>query len=187
VSRTPRRLTRRIALAAVTVLGAVTLAACAGPDEQGSASQRMKAWSSSTEFGGSIATLRADSARIAQVVADRSGTGAIHADCALLLQDAGAANDNLPTPDTTVTNQLSNAYADEGSAANDCYNAGTPTPSFLPARRANGPKRMRCSPRLSSACSPSPGPRSRPPRPPIREVAASSDDRGGRAVGACGR
>jgi hypothetical protein len=131
VSRTPRRLTRRIALAAVTVLGAVTLAACAGPDEQGSASQRMKAWSSSTEFGGSIATLRADSARIAQVVADRSGTGAIHADCALLLQDAGAANDNLPTPDTTVTNQLSNAYADEGSAANDCYNAGTTNAKLL--------------------------------------------------------
>jgi len=34
-------------------------------------------------------------------------------------------------PDTTVTNQLSNAYADEGSAANDCYNAGTTNAKLL--------------------------------------------------------
>jgi hypothetical protein len=83
----------------------------------------MSVWVSGTGLGGDIGNLMADNARVPKDVAN--GTGAIHAACSTLLNDAEAANTDLPSPDPTVTALLTKAYGLEGTAANDCYNAGT--------------------------------------------------------------
>jgi hypothetical protein len=83
----------------------------------------MSVWVSGTGLGGDIGNLMADNARVPKDVAN--GAGAIHAACGTLLIDAEKANTELPAPDPTVTALLTKAYELEGTAANDCYNAGT--------------------------------------------------------------
>ena len=63
-------------------------------------------------------------------VSTHQDTGVIHTVCAVLLDDTEAANDNLPTPDQQLTVLLSNAYNEEGSVANNCYDAGTANPAL---------------------------------------------------------
>ncbi len=120
-----------VPLAAVVLatVGAVTLTSCAGQDQQGSPAHRMSAWVSGTGFGESIGTLVADNARIPKVVAN--GTGAVHAACGTLLNDAEAANSSLPSPDPDVTDLLARAYGLEGTAANQCYDAGSTDQKLL--------------------------------------------------------
>ena len=108
---------------------ALTLTSCAGADQEGSASHRMSVWVSGTSFGEDIGTLVADNARIPKDVPN--GTGALHAACSTLLNDAQMANSSLPSPDTDVTTLLTNAYNDEGTAANQCYDAGATNKSLL--------------------------------------------------------
>lgn len=108
---------------------ALTLASCAGADQQGSAAHRMSVWVSGTSLGEDIGTLIADNARIAKDVPN--GTGAVHAACATMLNDAEMANTNLPSPDPEVTALLTKAYNDEGTAANECYTAGATDKGLL--------------------------------------------------------
>jgi len=113
---------RRWSLAVPVVLlaaSALALTACAGPDQEGTAAHRMEAWVSGTGLGQSIGTLVADNARIAQVAPN--GSGALHGACGTIVSDAAAANSNLPSPDPTVTDLLTQAYGFEGVAGNDCY------------------------------------------------------------------
>jgi hypothetical protein len=51
--------------------------------------------------------------------------------CALLTTDAQTAIGNLPTPDTTLTDDLNNAYEEAAAAGNDCYNGSTGVASLL--------------------------------------------------------
>jgi hypothetical protein len=53
-----------------------------------------------------------------------NGSGALHAACSTMLNDAEMANTELPSPDPDVTDLLTQAYGLEGTAANDCYDAG---------------------------------------------------------------
>jgi hypothetical protein len=108
---------------------ALMLTSCAGADQQGTASHRMAVWVSGTSLGEDIGTLIADNARIAKDVPN--GTGAVHAACATMLNDAEMANTNLPSPDPDVTALLTKAYNDEGTAANQCYAAGATNKSLL--------------------------------------------------------
>jgi len=113
---------RRRSLAACIVLlsaSALALSSCAGADQQGSAAQRMTAWVDGTGLGGSIGTLVADNARIAEVAP--RGSGALHAACGTIVSDAASANSNLPSPDPTVTELLAQAYGLEGTVGDDCY------------------------------------------------------------------
>ncbi len=55
----------------------------------------------------------------------------MHAACSTLLNDAEMANTNLPSPDPDVTTLLTEAYGLEGTAANDCYNAGATNKKLL--------------------------------------------------------
>jgi hypothetical protein len=82
----------------------------------------MSVWVKGTGFGQEIGTLLADNARVPKDVAN--GTGAVHAACGTLLDDAEMANGELPSPDPEVTSLLSQAYILEGTAGNECYNAG---------------------------------------------------------------
>jgi len=113
-------------LTAVIVLG---LASCAGEDQQGSPAHRMSVWASGTGLGGDIGTLIADNGRVPRDVAN--GTGAVHAACGTLLNDAEMANGSLPSPDPDVTDLLTQAYNLEGTAANECYDAGATNRTLL--------------------------------------------------------
>lgn len=108
---------------AVALAGAVTLTSCAGEDQMGSPAHRLSVWVNGTNFGGDIATLVADNARIPKVVPN--GSGAVHAACATLVTDAEMANTELPSPDSEVTDLLTKAYGLEGTAGNQCYDAGS--------------------------------------------------------------
>ncbi len=120
-----RRRVRLVGLVLVPA-SAFALSACAGADQRGSAAQRMQAWVSGTSLGASIGTLVTDNARIARVAPN--GSGALHAACGTIVDDAAAANSNLPSPDPTVTQLLAEAYGLEGTMGNECYDAaGNPT------------------------------------------------------------
>ncbi len=133
------RRARTFALAALIVpAGALVLTSCAGADQEGSAAHQMSVWVSGTGFGQDIGTLVADNARVPKDVAN--GTGAVHAACSTLLNDAEMANTELPSPDPTVTDLLTRAYGLEGTAANDCYDAGTSNTKLLSTSYRDGIK-----------------------------------------------
>lgn len=97
----------------------------------GSPAHRMSVWVSGTNLGEDIGTLVADNARIPKVVPH--GSGAVHAACGTLVTDAEKANTELPSPDPEVTDLLTKAYGLEGTAGNECYDAGS-TNKLLLAR-----------------------------------------------------
>jgi hypothetical protein len=130
---------RLLATSLVLLIGcALTLSACAGEDQRGSPAHRMSVWVSGTSLGEDIGTLNADNARVPKDVPN--GTGAVHAACATLLNDAEMANTNLPSPDPDVTALLTKAYGLEGTAANQCFDAGTSNPKLLAQAERNGIK-----------------------------------------------
>lgn len=130
---------RSRAASIVVMLGcALSLTSCAGADQLGSPAHRMSAWVSGTNFGAQIGTLIADNARIPKDVAN--GTGAVHAACSTLLNDAQMAYAELPSPDPDVNQLLNSAYTLEQSAANDCYNAGTTDTKLLTKAQREGIK-----------------------------------------------
>jgi hypothetical protein len=118
-------MSRRLTVATLvlsTGVSALALTSCAGEDQLGSPAHRMSVWVDGTSLGSDIGTLVADNARIPKVVPN--GSGALHAACSTMLNDAEAANTELPSPDSEVTDLLTQAYGLEGTAANDCYNSG---------------------------------------------------------------
>jgi hypothetical protein len=117
---------------------ALTLTSCAGADQQGSAAHRMSVWVSGTNLGENIGTLDADNARVPMDVPN--GAGAVHAACATILNDAQMANSTLPSPDPHVTALLTKAYGLEGTAANQCFDAGTTNKKLLAQAQRNGVK-----------------------------------------------
>lgn len=129
-------MSRRVLVAALVLLtGASALAftSCAGEDQMGSAAHRMSVWVGGTSLGSDIGTLLADNARIPKVVPN--GAGALHAACSTMLNDAEAANTELPSPDPQVTDLLTQAYGLEGTAANDCYDSGGTNTKLLTESR----------------------------------------------------
>lgn len=130
---------RVLATSLVLVTGcALTLTSCAGADQQGSPAHRMSVWVSGTTVGQDIGTLVADNARVPEDVAN--GTGAVHAACGTLLNDAEMANTNLPSPDPEVTALLTKAYGLEGTAANQCFDAGSTNKALLAQSEHNAIK-----------------------------------------------
>jgi hypothetical protein len=125
-------------LVLVVAAAALTLSSCAGADQEGSASHRMSVWVSGTSFGSDIGTLVADNARIAKVAPN--GSGALHAACSTMINDAEMANSSLPSPDPAVTDLLTQAYGLEGTAGNDCYDAGTTNEKLLLTSERDGIK-----------------------------------------------
>ncbi len=132
---------RRPALVPILVLltgSALLLSSCAGADQEGSPAHRMSVWASGTSLGEDIGTLIADNARVPKDVPN--GTGAVHAACSTLLNDAEMANTELPSPDPEVTDLLTEAYGLEGDAANECYDAGATNTKLLLQSERNGIK-----------------------------------------------
>lgn len=131
---------RRSLVASLVLLtgSAVALTSCAGADQQGSLAHRMSVWVSGTSFGEQIGTLIADNARVAKDVPN--GTGAVHAACGTIVNDAEMANSSLPSPDPEVTDLLTEAYGLEGTAGNQCFDAGATNEKLLAQSRRNAIK-----------------------------------------------
>lgn len=128
---------RRLLTAALILALGIGAASCAGEDQVGSASHQVSVWVKNTGFGQDIGALVADNARIAK----ETTVGGMHAACGTMEVDADTANDELPihgAPQVSVW--LSTAYGLEGTAANDCYNAGVTNAKLLATAEEDGKK-----------------------------------------------
>jgi hypothetical protein len=108
----------RGAAAAGLIGSALLLAACGTPTN--TTSQRVSAWVSSTALVAEINQVKTDAANVAKVEG-LGNPGAIRTNCAVLDLDTETANQNLPSPDQQLTQELSDAYTAEIQAAQDCY------------------------------------------------------------------
>jgi hypothetical protein len=80
--------------------------------------------------------LRTDARRIATIEA-RHDVQALHTDCDVLVDDALGANQNLPTPDATLSGILSKAYAAAAQAGRRCASARSDDLAALAAAHAD--------------------------------------------------
>lgn len=122
------KLTGRIWLvlgaAAVIATGVVAFIASGSFGPGGTPAQQLSSWVESAGLGQTIGTLEADNRHVADVISGHKGTSAVHTVCAVLANDAQTANDQLPTPDTAVSQALARAYTFEYDAGEACYHAG---------------------------------------------------------------
>lgn len=108
------------------------LAACGNGSP--SMAQQVTSWAQSTDFTSTLTTVRGDLAAEAQYAA--LGAPATHARtvCDVLVTDTLHANEQLPTPDATLTGLLGRAYAAAGASGHDCYDAaGADSPQLASA------------------------------------------------------
>ncbi len=96
------------------------LAACGSSFSGTTLSQQVTSWAKTTSFSAEVSTVQGDIGRI-DVVVGRDEAAALKTDCDVLVTDALIANQNLPTPDATLTTLLSNAYSVAGEAGHDCF------------------------------------------------------------------
>lgn len=107
-----------VTVVTVTIPGlGLVLAACGSTFSGTTLAQQVTSWSTTSGFSASVGTLQGD---IRRIDAARSDPAALSTDCNLLVIDALSANQNLPTPDQTLTNLLSAAYSVAGAAGHDC-------------------------------------------------------------------
>ncbi len=128
------------AAGSVALLGLALGAASCGGSGGASVAGRVRTWVSSADFGGSVGALLEDSSQIQKVVRLDEGTAGLRAWCGVLEDDASTAAGHLPSPDTSVTDQLQRAYRLELAAANLCY--GEPTAPPHPPRLTQALKDM---------------------------------------------
>jgi hypothetical protein len=98
----------------------------------------MSEWVGGTSLGEDIGTLVADTQRVPEDVPN--GTGAVHAACGTLEDDAEMANGELPTPDPVVTGWLTTAYGLDGTEGTECYSAGSTNKKLLASAERDGVK-----------------------------------------------
>lgn len=119
-ARLPRFL---VPITVVVVLAAAVVAfvvmGSRGPT--GTPAQQLRTWVANVQLGQSIGTLTGDDRNVVRALAHHQDTNALHTVCAVLYEAAQTANDNLPSPDTTVTQTLARAYSLEYDAGQACY------------------------------------------------------------------
>jgi hypothetical protein len=110
----------------VTVPGlGLALAACGSSFSGTTLAEQVTNWGTSTSptLSASVSAIQGDIGRI-DAVRSHALTPS-PADCDLLVTDALNANNNLPSPDLTLTDLLSKAYTDAGDAGHDCISGAT--------------------------------------------------------------
>jgi isopenicillin N synthase-like dioxygenase len=106
-------------IVAIGVVAFVSL----GHGVSGTPGQRLEGWATSMNLGQDVGTLEGDGASVRKAISAGKGIGAVHTVCAAMASDAQTYNDNLPSPDSTVTQLLARAYGLEYDAAESCYRA----------------------------------------------------------------
>ncbi|MHB1584682.1 MAG: hypothetical protein ACYCU7_10060 [Acidimicrobiales bacterium] len=122
-ARPTRWATTAIVVLALVAFAAVAFFSSGGLGTSGTPRQQLAQWATSTSFGATVGTLHDDDRHVATTVAGHPSTGALHTVCAVLTDDAGSANGQLPTPLSSLTQLLAHAYALEYAAGSDCYAA----------------------------------------------------------------
>ena len=112
---------RGTALAVVASVGCLVLAGCAGQEQAGSPAHQVATWVSGAGAGSSIGSVDADLRNVDRILQRHDPAGEVRSVCAILASDAAAGNGNLPSPDQTLSLDLSKAYATAYDAGNDCY------------------------------------------------------------------
>ena len=136
-----------VARSVAVAVGVLALAGCT-LDQTGPPSGRMTAWLTSAGAGAAIGQVEVDGRNVDLALARHQPASAIRTVCALLTTDAQTAIGNLPTPDSTVTDQLNAAYEDAAAAGNDCYSGASGNARLL---RRSAAERSRIASMLSTA------------------------------------
>jgi hypothetical protein len=105
----------------VVLVAALALVSCGStsPFPGRTLGQQVHSWATTTGLAGSLATLRSDARRVAEVEA-RHDVAGVRTDCDVLVNDALGANQNLPSPDATLTRILSAAYTSASAGGRHC-------------------------------------------------------------------
>jgi hypothetical protein len=104
------------------MLAGLSLAGCGSV----SASARLAAWRTTSNFDTNTATVRGDAHRaLGQLRAIHATQLDLNTVCAVFLNDVEAANASLPTPDAQASSLLATAYNDLGAGASACMRAGS--------------------------------------------------------------
>jgi hypothetical protein len=133
-------------VAAALVGGSVALAGCT-LDQVGPPAAQVTNWMSSSADGAAIGQVEVDSRNIDLALARHDSPATIRTVCALLTTDAQTAIGNLPSPDTTLTDDLNTAFEAAATAGNNCYN-GASGGALL---RRSAAERRRIAPLLAVA------------------------------------
>lgn len=113
------------AIGATLLVVASLAAACSSPTT--TVAQQVRAWAQSTGWATTVRQLHGDLGRLSGLAADSAG--ARRTVCDVLVTDALSANQQLPTPDRTLTMLLSDAYSAAGAAGRDCFNGAPARPA----------------------------------------------------------
>lgn len=106
-----------VASGAVLAGGGAVLGGCGGGSGPASLAAQVTQWADTAGLSASLPRLRADLARTAT-----AAPGApLRTACDVLVTDSLADNDQLPTPDRTLTDALSRAYARAAVAGRACF------------------------------------------------------------------
>ena len=108
----------------------VVLAGCGSQYAGSTVGQQVESWATTSpdpKFAAAMSTLQGDLNRIAKTQS-ASDAAALRTDCEVLVTDALSANQNLPTPDTELTDVLSKAYTAAAGAGRDCLCAAGSQP-----------------------------------------------------------
>jgi hypothetical protein len=111
--------------------GSVLVACGAGPSSLGAQVQR---WADAAGFAGTLRQLRVDLRRVATVSAE--GAGERRTVCDVLVTDALSDNEQLPTPDRTLTALLARAYGSAASSGRSCFSGASLDQAQAAARTA---------------------------------------------------
>ncbi len=121
----------------VTIPGlGLVLAACGSTFSGTTLAQQVTSWATTSGFSASVGTLQGDIRRID--AGAETTRPSLSTDCDVLVTDTLSANQNLPTPDQTLTNLLSAAYSVAGTAGHDCFSGRVTAPPTSPGRPPSG-------------------------------------------------
>jgi hypothetical protein len=119
-----------LGLSTTAVVVALALGACDSTYPGATVGQQVHSWATTSpdpKFGSARATLQNDLKDVALLEA-QGNYGALKAECDALVTDALEANQNLPTPDSKLTNLLSSTYNSAVASGQDCFCAAGGTP-----------------------------------------------------------
>jgi hypothetical protein len=110
-------------LGAALVTVPLVLAGCGTQYAGSTVAQQVESWATTSPdptFASAVSTLKGDLRHVAEAQTS-SDAALLRTDCDVLVTDALSANQNLPTPDSQLTDVLSSAYASAVSAGQDCF------------------------------------------------------------------
>jgi hypothetical protein len=140
-SRVPWRV-----LVGVVVVGALLLAGCT--DQTGDPAKQVSSWMSSSNTGTAIGQVEVDSQNVDLALRKHDPSSQLKTVCALLSTDALTAIGNLPSPDSTLTDDLNTAFEDAAAAGSSCYDGASGKATLL---RRSARDRTKLVPLLDAA------------------------------------